>query len=71
MRQLPRGPLEFRGPASKIAHTVSIRWRYFLEVIMKSGRKVGNTRSIRGEELFSREYSDFGSKVGKSETKLK
>ena len=31
------------GPPSKIAHTVSICCRCFLEVIMKSGRKVGNT----------------------------
>ena len=41
------------GPSSKIAHTVSFRRRCFLEVIMKSGRKVGNnTRSIRGEDFF-------------------
>ena len=30
------------GPPSKIAHTVSICCRYLLEIIMKSGRKVGN-----------------------------
>ena len=40
------------GPPSKIAHTVLFRCRCFLEIIMKLGRKVGYTRSIRGEDLF-------------------
>ena len=37
---------------------------------MKLGRKVGNTRSIRGEDLFFfsfRDQHDFGRKIRKSE----
>ena len=55
MRQLPRDP-------SKIVHTVSFCCRCFLEIIIKLGQKVGDTRSIRGEDLFFREHLDFGRK---------
>ena len=76
MRQLPRvplfwgAPLNFRGPLSKIAHVVLFRSRCFLKIIMKSGRKVENASSIRGEDLFFfKDHYDFGSKIGKSEMK--
>ena len=51
MRQLPWALL-FLGAPSKIAHIVSFRCRCLLEIIMKSGRKVGHTRLIRGKDLF-------------------
>ena len=34
---------------------------------MKLGRKVGNTKSIQSEDLFFRDYDDFGRKIGKYE----
>ena len=52
MRQLPRAPLDFRGPPLNIPHIVSFCCICFLEIIMKLGRKVGNRRSIRREDLF-------------------
>ena len=42
----------FWGSPSKTSHKVLFRCRCFLEIVMKLGRKVGNTRSIRGEGLF-------------------
>ena len=45
-------PPSILGPPSKIAHIVSFRCRCFLEIIIKSGRKVRNTRSIRDEDFF-------------------
>ena len=61
----------FLGPPLKIAHIVSVCCKCFLEIIMKLGRKVGNTRSIRGEDLFFRDHHDFGRKIAKSEMKSK
>ena len=40
------------GAPLKIAHIVSVSCRCFLEIIMNWGRKAGNTRAIRGEDLF-------------------
>ena len=39
-------------PPLKIAHIVLVSCRCFLEIIIKLGRKVGSTRSIRGEDFF-------------------
>ena len=42
--------------------------------MIKLGRNVGNTRSIRGEDLsffFFRDYHNFGRKIEKAEIKLK
>ena len=52
------------GPPLKIAHIVSVSCRCFLEIIMNLGRKVGNTRSIRGENFFFLfgDHHDFGRK---------
>ena len=62
----------FSGAPSKIAHLVLFCCRCFLEIVMKPGRKVGNTRSIRDEDLFFfSDHHDFGRKIGKSKMKSK
>ena len=62
------GPRFLGAPLENI---VSFRCRCFLEIIMKLRRKVGNTRSIRDEDLFFGGHYDFGSKTAKSEMKSK
>ena len=44
-------------------------YTFFLEITVKLGRKVGNTRSIRSEDLFFRDHDDFRRKMGKYEIK--
>ena len=41
----------------------------FLEITMKLGRKVKNPGSIQSEDLFFRDYDDFGRNIGKYEIK--
>ena len=71
MRQLPRA-LPFFGAHLENSTYSFISLQMFLEIIMKSERKVENTRSIQGEDLFFffREHRDFGRKKGKTKSKL-
>ena len=42
---------------------------FFLKITIKFRGKVGNTRSIRCEDLFFRDHDDFGRKIRKYEIK--